>query len=140
MVETYMGLTIKNATSLITFGVAFIVMFGLFMCIITGSTTPIFSTADIPAIVVISLLGLGISGLIGVILGWLTGGSALNVSWSIFLLGQVASWSVWILTKFNNLLSPYGIPAILTIVFIGPPLAGIIWGMFAAFLHSWEGG
>ena len=127
----------KNATAMVLFGFSYLVLFG-FLIGITGLGSLNFSFTEVVEVILASV-AVAIVSAVAISTAMSTKvletGTTGEYVWRGAIYGVVVIWSSYFVLKLTNLM-PSGTPAFISIVFLGPPLVALLWGMFATFLKS----
>lgn len=131
------GISQKNATSLVLFGVSYFIIFGILLAI-TGLGTFTFSLNEILTIAVASAsIAVGVGAIAATLASTKIFGVGIegDFIWKAALFALVVVWASYFVAKLTNLM-PIGTPWMVSVLFIAPPLIGLLWGMFSVFLRS----
>lgn len=64
-----------------------------------------------------------------------TGPEAGQFVWKGALFAVILIWALWFVSKATGLMPP-GTPEVVYLLFLGPPVITMLWGMLAAFLKA----
>lgn len=124
-----------TSISMMLFSTTYLIIFGILIGI-TGQGSLDFSINEIMAMMITSA-GIAVVG--AVVAAGLANISILGVSanagefaWRGAIFVMVAIWASYFVYKMAGLM-PEEMPVEISILFLGPPVVGILWGMFAVW-------
>jgi len=131
---------VVNATSLLLFSVTYLIIFGILMGI-TGQGALVFSLSEIITMMTVSAaLAIGAAVVVAAAANleiWGSGSRAGEFVWRSALFVLIAAWATYFVGKMTGLM-PAGTPWEVSALFIGPPIIGLLWGMFVVW-HKGSG-
>lgn len=128
----------RNTTSLMLFSVTYMVIFG-FLLGITGVgyiTISINEVVFMATVTIVAALAAG--AILAGLANWKVFGSGPEAGqfvWKGALFAVIILWALWFTGKTAGLM-PSGTPEAIYILFLGPPVVTMLWGMFAGFLKA----
>jgi len=129
----------ENSTSLMVFCMTFLVFFGFFSSITGQGTVNITLLGILEAIIGAAIVAVAAAAIVGGIAGFeifgIGSSEAGQFAWKAAIFAFIASMATWFGYQLINLM-PIGTPTIVSIIFIAPSLAGLLWGFFSAWLRS----
>lgn len=114
------------------------IIFG-FLLGMTGAGYVIISVDEVVTMATITIVAaLAAGAILAGLASWKVFGSGPEAGqfvWKGALFAAIVIWALWFTGKAAGLMPP-GTPVVIHIIFLGPPVIALLWGMFATFLKA----
>ena len=118
------------------FSVTYMIIFG-FLLGMTGVGYITISVAEVVAMATVTVVAaLAAGAILAGLANWKifgTGPEAGQFVWKGALFAVIIIWALWFTAKAAGLMPP-GTPEVIYILFLGPPVVTMLWGMLAVFM------